>query len=174
MVQSDLDFRTLVFLVALILTGVAGYYLWTMRPLSPSDKLLIRKEVALTLFEENGTGFWDKGYYFLGVNESDSLGIKGSDPSSELLDQLEHDYPVLPVSKAEIRKGEPPESGVFHRQTGERGVMYTIGEVKRTDRGQVSVEAIFYAYSLGAKGYRCIVIFSESSEVKSCEEKWIS
>lgn len=153
-------------LIATVL-GMAGYYAWTLRPVSSADQLAIREKVALHLIADHGTGIWKDGHHF--------LRVEGENPSPELLKRINQTHSVLPVSQAEIRLEDSEKRGVFHRKSGERGVLYSVDEITRTGFVRVQIDATFYPHPQGAEGYKCDVEQSEGTwQVESCEMAWIS
>lgn len=155
-------------LVAILVAGAMGYFAWTQRPVSSTDKLQVREALALHLFDAHGTGIWSNARYF--------LRIEGGDPSPALLNRLNSSRTVLPASESEMRLEVDVDRGVFHRESGQRGVLYELHEIQRVGGNRVRADAMFYPHPEGAEGYRCEM--EEQSEdswnVGSCQMTWIS
>lgn len=111
----------------------------------------IREAVFRHQFEHNASGQQQTAQiYFLSVMTlEDSTGYwKDGDPSDKLLSQFADNVPpVKPFSECTCSI-----SGVFDKGTGERGLLFQVGEIKWNADDQVEVEGSYYEAGLSASG----------------------
>lgn len=107
----------------------------------------VREAVFKHMFTHNASGMKDRaGVYFLAIDEG---GGKRRDPSPALMARFAAQRPrVEPVSRADISF----DQGVIHRQTGERGILFRIGAIKRVKDDVVEVEGGYHEGNLSASG----------------------
>ena len=111
----------------------------------------IREAVFRHQFEYNASGQQQTAQiYFISVMTlDDSTGYwKNGDPSDALLKQFTDNVPpVKPFSKCTYSI-----SGVFDKESGERGLLFQVGEIKWNTNDQVQVEGGYYEAGLSASG----------------------
>ena len=152
---------------ALAVACVAGYVLWAHRPLSSTDRIQVAEQVTLYLAAQKGTGIWEEAYRFVKVD--------GGDPSPELLDRLARVHTMLPISMSVTRVEGPGDLGVFHRDSGRRGVIFAVEGMRRSGRHEAVANATFYPHPEGAEGFQCVLeAVRDRWRVRACDPKWIS
>ena len=107
----------------------------------------VREAVFRHLFIHNASGMKDSAQvYFLAIDEG---GGKRRDPSPALMARFARQKPrVEPVSRADISF----EKGAVHRETGERGLVFRVGAIKRVSDDVAEVEGGYYEGNLSASG----------------------
>lgn len=111
----------------------------------------IREAVFRHQFGHNASGQQQTAnIYFISVMTLDDSTVywKNSDPSDELLNQFTGNVPpVKPFSEC-----TRSISGVFDKESGQRGLLFQVGEIKWNTDDQVQVEGGYYEAGLSASG----------------------
>lgn len=125
-------------------SGVAAASADAAPALSADDQ--VRDALFRYLFAHDGANAQQFGsIYFLGVMEKG----KRRDPSRALMRRFAGHRPrVERASLADFSGG----IGAVHRYTGEQGVVFTVGEIKRVSDDEVEAECEYYAGNLAASG----------------------
>jgi hypothetical protein len=125
----------------------------------------VREAVFRALFEHNASGLGDKaGAYYIRWQEAD--------PDAGFLARFAgQEPPVRPASRCDAGK----EKGVIDRETGERGLLFTIDSIEWLSDGEAVVTAKYYEAGLSAAGYRILVVWNGTRfKVEECSMLWIS
>lgn len=103
------------------------------------------QEAAITyLLTHNSAGLEKRAKaYYLGI------GLKTADPSDEFLKRFTNQKP--PVKKRSAASVNP-DKGVLDKQTGERGAILRLYDVKWISESEAELEAGFY--EIGNRGYK--------------------
>ena len=111
----------------------------------------IREAAFRHQFEHNASGQQQTAqiYFIFVMTRDDSTGYwNNGDPSEALLNQFTDNVPpVKPFSKCTYSI-----SGVFDKESGERGLLFHVGEIKWNADDQVQVEGGYYEAGLSASG----------------------
>jgi hypothetical protein len=113
----------------------------------------IREIVFRYQFASNGSGFADTTakYYYLAIIIVDSTHrvTSSSDPSDDLMKRFISNTPqVRKYSQATIQPG----GGVYDKETGLRGLLFRVGQIRRVSENDAEVEGGYYAGGLNAEG----------------------
>ncbi len=110
----------------------------------------IREAVFRYQFEHNASAQpQDAAAYFLSLDPHESGFLFNEDPTDDVMRRFEgHKPPCKKVSECSSHRFE----GVRDRETGEEGLIFTVGNIRWINEDEVEVSGGYYAGSLSASG----------------------
>jgi hypothetical protein len=111
----------------------------------------IREAVFRHQFEHNASGQQQTAqiYFIYVMTLDDSTGYwKNGYPGDALLNQFTYNVPPIRL----FSECKYAISGVFDKESGERGLLFQVGEIKWNADDQVQVEGGYYEAGLSASG----------------------
>lgn len=118
-----------------------------------SEETDMQEVVFRHQFASNGSGFADTTakFFFLAIVVVDSNHhVKSSaDPSDEFMTRFSSNKPpVKKYTQATIQ----PSGGVYDKDSGLRGLLFRVGQIRKTSETEAEVEGGYYAGGLNAEG----------------------